>query len=92
MKYIRNSSIVERDIAGEHLLVPICGEVADLRQLFSLNESAKILWEALAEPADEDGLVELLTARFRVDEPTARKDVRELLGQMAGNKLVEPVP
>ena len=92
MKYIRNSSIVEREIAGEHLLVPIRGEVADLRQLFALNDAAKVVWDALAEPVDEDGLVELLTARFKVDEPTARKDVRELLGQMGGKKLVEPVP
>ena len=92
MKYVRSNSIVERAIAGEHLLVPIRGEVADLRNLFALNASAKILWDALAEPADEDRLVGLLLKKFRADEPTVRNDVRELLGQMVARKLVEANP
>ena len=92
MKYKRSNSIVERAIAGEHLLVPIRGEVADLRKLFALNESAKILWDALAEPTDEDHLVGLLLEKFRADEPTVRNDVRELLNEMVARKLVEAIP
>ena len=92
MKYKRSASIVARDVAGEHLLVPVSGAVADMRQLFSLNDSGQEIWDALADTATEDQLVEVLVRKYKADGAAVRRDVRELLGQLVERKLVDAVP
>lgn len=53
------------------------------------NSTAAVLWEALAEGADRDGLVDLLCARFDVEPGVARADVERLLEWLAAEGLLE---
>ncbi len=92
MKYLRSSSVVARDVAGEHLLVPVSGAVANMRCLFSLNDSGKAVWAALAEGVTEEQIVEILLRTYQAEEGVVRRDVHELLGQMVEKKLVDSIP
>ena len=92
MKYIRTSSVVARSVAGEYILVPVSGDVADMRQLFSLNQTAQSIWKVLASPVTEDQVVAAITSEFHVDATLARKDVQELLATLQDRKLIECVP
>ena len=56
----------------------------------SLNKSASVIWERLAEPASEDELTDALVARFRVDSETAAKGVRKLLDDLTKIKVIAP--
>ena len=89
MKYSQNSNVVERIVAGEHLLVPVSGDVVDMRQLFSLNQTARVVWKALAHAATEDQIVEAITSEFNVEAGVARSDVKELLAVLQAQKLIQ---
>ena len=92
MKYRQNSNVVDRIVAGEHLLVPVSGDVVDMRQLFSLNPTAQTIWKALAQATTEDQVVEAITSEFNVEASMARKDVQELLATLLERKLIQCVP
>ena len=88
----RKADVVQREVAGEVFLVPIRGHLADLQELFVLNETGSWIWERLdASGCVFDDLVLGLVSEFDVDVDTARRDVeifaRQLvesgLGQMA---------
>ena len=91
MKYRQNSNVVDRIVAGEHLLVPVSGDVVDMRQLFSLNPTAQTIWKALAHASTEDQVVEAITSEFNVEVAVAQKDVKELLATLLERKLIQQV-
>ena len=47
MVYARNDSFVYRDIAGETVLVPVYGEVADMESIYTLNEVGARIWNLI---------------------------------------------
>ncbi len=89
MKYKQKENIVTRKVAGEVLLVPVKGKLADMQQLFSLNETAEVIWQCLKNEQTEDDLVRKVMDTFNVEESTAKADVRELLERMLKRELVE---
>ena len=89
MKYRQNSNIVERIVAGEHLLVPVSGDVVDMRRLFSLNQTARTAWKALEHAVTEDQVVEAITSEFNVEVGVARSDVKDLLAALQAQKLIQ---
>ncbi len=92
MKYRQNSNVVERIVAGEHLLVPVSGDVVDMRQLFSLNPTARTVWKVLSHAVTEEQVVEAITSEFNVDTGVARSDVKELLSALQAHKLIQCIP
>lgn len=89
MKYRQAPNIVARRLGEETLLVPVKGNLADMRQVFTLNATAEAVWQALAAPLDLDGIVARLCEAFHVEEATARADAQELLEQMSARGLVQ---
>jgi hypothetical protein len=81
---------VTRRIAGECLLVPLKGELADLQRVFALNPVAERVWELLG--SSERSLRELsesVAASFTVERETAERDLTEFLAQLEREGLVE---
>ena len=58
---------------------------------FTLNGSAKILWERLAGGASTDDLVADLVARFGISKDQARADTSSFLGELVKLGLVSAV-
>ncbi len=75
----RTADAVMRHIADETLLVPICGDIAQLDQLFALNAVGEALWERLADPVELSELVTHVSTTFDVAPATAEIDIREFL-------------
>jgi hypothetical protein len=80
--YRRSGDVVARRIAGEYLLVPIRGEVADLQRIFVLNSVGERIWDALDADRRFDDLCGIVEAAFEVDRPTVERDVAEFIGEM----------
>lgn len=78
-----------REIAGEHIVVPIGERVVDLNGLLTLNAPARVLWEELATEQTEDDLVEALTERFEVSPEVARTDVSDFVALLAEKGLLD---
>ncbi|MCX7009605.1 MAG: PqqD family protein [Kiritimatiellaeota bacterium] len=89
--YQRKPNFIARNIAGETLLVPIAGKVADLQRVIALNAVGAFIWERLESPRHIDGLVEGVVATFAVETEAARRDATEFLGQLEAANLIDPV-
>ena len=86
--YRKVEAVVAREIAGETILVPIRGELANMERIFTLNPVAGYIWEqidgqrSLAEI--RDGILE----SFAVDRDEAEADIRAFVGELLREKLV----
>ncbi len=90
--YRRSDDVVTRRIAGECLLVPIRGEVADLQRIFVLNPVGERIWESLAEDRRFDAICDTVQYAFEIDRPTLERDVIEFLAEMEKAGLVARLP
>lgn len=79
----RVHDVVQREVAGETFLVPIRGHLAQMQELFALNEVGRWLWERLDGERGLEDLVVGLTAEFDVDEVQARQDILRFLHDLA---------
>ena len=77
-----SKDIVLREIAGEHILVPVGEAAARFQGMMTLNDTGLFLWELLQEEHSQDELVQALVEEYDVDAPTARADVEAFLQQL----------
>lgn len=90
--YVRTAdAVVRREVAGETFLVPIRGRVAELDDLFVVNEVGSWLWDRLERPMGLDEIVTGLVAEFEVDAERARKDAIEFIRQSVEAGLIVEV-
>ena len=74
--------MVLREIAGEHLLIPVGQTALKVHGMITLSESGLLLWNKLQEECTEEDLVNALLAEYEVDRETAEADVKAFVGQM----------
>ena len=81
---IRTSDVSWRSVGDEII-------VLDLeRSLYlTINASGVPLWNALAEGATYDELVETLVKRYEIDETTARRDAQTFCDSLLDCRLIE---
>ena len=84
-RYIPVPSVIETELPGELILLD-----AATQQMFSLNDTGKMIWRALPnQPLD--GVVTLLTGQFNVTPDDANSAVRSLVSQLVDAGLLLPV-
>jgi len=85
----RSDSVVFRKINTEAILVPIRGDVADLENIYTLNEAGQFIWHILDGKRTVKDVCEAIITEFEVTAEQSRTDVLEFLGEMVSVKLVE---
>lgn len=80
-------NFVAREVGDELVIVPLSGNVAQMNELFTLNETAKFIWDNVTADKSVDDLADLMTNFFDIDKPTAVHDVEAFLERM--NVLVK---
>lgn len=63
-----------RQVADTWVVMPVGQSTMDFNGMLTLNETGALLWRALGEGADLDGLVAALTAEYAVSPDEARAD------------------
>ena len=76
------SKFVAREVGEELIIVPLTGSIAQMSEMFTLNATAKFIWESIDADSTPESLETLLTETFEVDEETARRDIGNFLIQM----------
>ena len=79
-----------RSICGVEIIIAHGVENIDFTKVISLNESAALLWRAIADKDFSlDTLVEITLDNYEVDEDTARHDCEELIASWKEQGFIE---
>ena len=82
-------NFILREIAGEHILIPVGEAALRVHGMVTLSESALLLYEKLQSECTEEDLVDVLTAEDEVGRDEALRDVGAFLGQMRQVGILE---
>jgi hypothetical protein len=87
--YVRREDVVLREVAGEHILVPIRSSAADMQAIFALNRTGLRIWQLLDGARRFDEVLAAMTDRYEVAVEEARADLGAFLAQLLAAALVE---
>ena len=82
-------SFVTRRIAGETLILPVTGHVANIDSIYVMNDVGTRIWELLAAPTPIANIADTLTREFEVAAQRAIDDVTEFLNVLSERGLIE---
>ena len=87
MKAIQD--LILREVAEEHILIPVGKAALKLHGMITLSESGLLLWNMLQKDCTEEELVNEITAEYMIDKETAIADVKSFIVQMKQVGLLE---
>jgi hypothetical protein len=80
---------VTRRIAGETLVVPVAGGVADLEAIFTLNHAGARIWELLEHAVTRQRIVEIVLEEYAVSRDQAARDVSGFVDELRAAGLID---
>jgi hypothetical protein len=86
--YRPSPDVVFRNIAGEHLLVPVRTGLAHIDYLYTTDEVGSFILSLLDGRRDVAEVARRVSAEFEVDEASARADVTAYLSDLREVGLV----
>jgi len=87
-KYVRNSRVVSREVAGETLVVPIRGGVGDLDSIFSFNPLGSELWTLLQDGASIEEMTAWVVDQYDVTSDQATADIEAFVAELSRSGLI----
>jgi hypothetical protein len=81
------TKFVARQVGNELILVPLSSNVAQMNELFTMNETARFIWENINENNTFEDLENLMTDEFDIDPETAGKDIEKFLNRLESTLL-----
>lgn len=78
-----------RNVAGNHVVVPIGQATLDFNGMMSLNETGAFLFSKLIEGTTRETLIEDVMTEYGIDEELAQKDVDNFIKKVEGEDLFE---
>ena len=80
--YKLKNKFVARQVGNEMILVPLTGNVAQMNELFTLNETARFIWENTKENTTIEDIEKLMIEEFDIDAITAMDDIELFLKRL----------
>jgi len=80
--YKIKTKFVAREVGNEMILVPLTGNVAQMSELFTLNETARFIWQNITENSTIADIEYLMTNEFDIDTETAKEDIEKFMKQL----------
>ncbi|OPZ44158.1 MAG: Coenzyme PQQ synthesis protein D [Euryarchaeota archaeon ADurb.BinA087] len=88
-RYIPSGNIVAREIEGELIIVPLVSGIGDIDdELFSVNETGKVIWDRLDGKTSLTQVVQLLADQYSVSRQEMEQDVRGFVGELLKRKMI----
>ena len=86
--YGRRDDVMARNIAGEGLLIPVRGELADLQRVFAVNPVAEAVWNLLDGKRTLAEISRQIEVRFEVTAEAAFADLKAFVVKLRELGLV----
>jgi hypothetical protein len=84
-----SAHVVMRRIAGETILVPVSGNLANMQRLFTLNEMGALVWAMMEGGNTVGDIKEAIAGEFEVEQIRSESDLMEFIDQLAGSGLIQ---
>ena len=78
-----------RQVAGNHVVVPIGQAVLDFNGMMNLNDTGAFLFERMIEGTTREELIKALVNAYQIDEQLAAADVDGFIEKVKGEDLFE---
>jgi len=87
--YRKKDDLLARRIAGETIIVPIRGKLADMQNIFALNPVGELIWELLDGSRNVGQIGAAVVDEFDVDADSASNDVAAFVACLLEAVLIE---
>jgi len=81
-------AVISRQIAGQTILVPIRGTLADMQKLYVLDTVGEFIWERLDGKRKVQELCADVVKTFEVGADEVKADLKEFLAALVNDRLV----
>jgi hypothetical protein len=90
--YAPSEDIVARSIEGELIIVPLVAGIGDLEdELFTLNETGKVIWDRLDGKKNLKEVLAELSAEFEAPVGEIEQDLIGLVEELVRRKILAEV-
>ncbi|MBN1355345.1 PqqD family protein [bacterium] len=89
--YRKKEHVVVREIAGETLLVPVRGRLADMQRVFTLNGMGRYIWENLDGQRDLSDIADNIRGDFETTGVDSETDLIQFIDDLQKAELIEKV-
>ena len=90
--YRKSEELVEREIEGELIIVPLTSGIADMEdELYTLNPVGRDVWERLNAKRSVGNIVEELLELYQGEKEEIRADVLGFLAELKKRRMIEEV-
>jgi coenzyme PQQ biosynthesis protein PqqD len=86
--YCPSGNVVTRSIADETILVPISGNLANMEQIYTLNEVGASIWRHMDGKRSVEEIWQELLQEYDVAEDQLEKDMVEFIEQLQASDLI----
>ncbi len=84
-----SENFVLKNVAGENVVMPVGDAVGKINGMIKLNPSAKVIWNALEDNKDFDGILEEMKKTFcGVDDTTLKEDINYFLNKLREHEIL----
>lgn len=84
-----NKGVIYRNIAGEHVLIPVGSIAMDQNGMFVMTELGAQIWQMVDGGATKEEIITALLKEYEVEESRLRADVEDFLQRMIDKNLIE---
>jgi hypothetical protein len=87
--YVPSEDVVAREIEGEMIIVPLTAGIGDMEDdLYTLNETGKIIWQKLDGKMNVKAVVDALLLEYEAPEGEIERDVIGLMQELLSRKML----
>lgn len=90
--YVKNADFVQREVAGEFLLIPLKRQLTDINSLYVLNETGAALWRLIDGKHSVQDIVRALSEEYDVTVEQLTKDLNTLIEDLLSIEAIQEAP
>lgn len=89
--YVKSANFVEKRVGDELILVPLSQQVAQMSEVFTLNDVGAFIWDLIVNPHTLEQLVNQVVDHFEVSIQIAQHDIIAFLNQAKAKNIVKEI-
>ena len=90
--FAKSEDFVQREIAGECLLIPLQRKLTDVNSLFVLNETGASFWRRLDGQATVQAIADDMCQEFEVASEQVIQDLSPLIDDLLSIQAIRQIP